>query len=38
LRRGGGLSWLIRDLIGLELEVMGSHLYRNRAICQNSRG
>ena len=37
LRRGGGLSWLIRDLIGLELEVMGSHLYRNRAICQNSR-
>jgi serine/threonine-protein kinase len=37
LRRGGGLSWLIRDLIGLELEVLGSHLYRNQAICQNPR-
>lgn len=37
MRRGGGLSWLIQDLIGLELETMGSHLYRNRAICQNSR-
>jgi serine/threonine-protein kinase len=36
-RRGDGLSWLIRDLIGQELEVLGSHLYRNRAICQNSR-
>ena len=37
LRRGSGLSWLIRDLIGLELEVIGSHLYRNRAFCQNPR-
>ena len=37
LRRGNGLSWLIRELIGLELDVLGSHLYRNRTICQNSR-
>jgi serine/threonine-protein kinase len=37
LRRGGGLSWLVRELIGLELEVLGSHLYRNQAICQNPR-